>query len=317
MNHLKIILTILCFVNIQIAFAQLSDSLNIERVVIDSTNESYGYYLSVQPKTTKIKGVLMLLPGFGQKSEDIFLDTKLPEFAAENGFITIGFAGRMRLMADSMVQAKMNAVINHVYENNTIETDNFFIGGFSAGGVIALRYTELCYEFPKQFPVQPKAVFMADSPVDLFHLWNLEMEIIKNNYSEISVNEAKWIEKVFRHYYGTTPSENPSTFIPLSPFSIDTALGTNERFLKTVAVRAYHDIDVTWRLENRNQPVRFNNYVATSELINRLMLLGNDKAEFIQTYQTGYRRDGKRHPHSWSIIDVEECMEWLNDLCEK
>jgi len=105
-------------------------------------------------------------------------------------------------------------------------------------------------------------------------------------------------------------------FKALSPFSIDKSLGENERFLKEVAVRAYHDIDVSWRLIHRNQTARFDNYIATSELINRLMLLGNEQAEFIQTYQTGYRRNGDRHPHSWSIIDAEECVEWMKGLLE-
>lgn len=57
--------------------------------------------------------------------------------------------------------------------------------------------------------------------------------------------------------------------------------------------------------------------LATSELINRLMLMGNQEAEFIQTFQTGYRRNGQRHPHSWSIIDAEECVDWMKTLIEK
>lgn len=316
MKYLKTIIFVIAFFNIQTVFSQIDTTLDIQKIVIDSTSDYYGYYLSVKPKTEPIKGVVMLLPGFGQKSEDIFLDTEIPQVAVKNGFLVIGFAGRMRLAADSMIQTRMNAVIEHVYNNNSIDNDNFFIGGFSAGGGIALRYTELCYEFPKQFPVQPKAVFMADSPVDLFHSWDLQVENAKNNHSEISVNEAKWVEKVYRHYYGSIPSENPEIFIPLSPFAIDKKLGTNEIHLKTVAVRAYHDIDVTWRLKNRNQTARFDNYIATSELINRLMLIGNDKAEFVQTYQTGYRRNGERHPHSWSIIDATECIKWLNNLIE-
>lgn len=47
------------------------------------------------------------------------------------------------------------------------------------------------------------------------------------------------------------------------------------------------------------------------------MLMGNQEAEFIQTFQTGYRRNGQRHPHSWSIIDAEECVDWMKTLIEK
>lgn len=286
----------------------------IDRIVIDSLDNEYGYYLQVLPKSNTIKGVLVLLPGFGQKAEDVFLDTKFHEFAFENNILTVGFAGRMRLTADSVVQDKLNAVLRHLMENVAVDTDNFVLGGFSAGGVIALRYAELCHEFPDRFPISPKGVFMADAPVDLFHSWKMQQENLKNNHSEISVNEAKWLTKFYKEYYGTTPSENPDFFVALSPFSIDKKWGSNEQFLQNVAVRAYHDIDVAWRLKNRNQTARFDNYIATSELINRLMLMGNTKAEFIQTFQTGYRRNGDRHPHSWSIIDEVECIEWIKEL---
>ena len=295
--------------------AQSNEKLNIERVVIDSSDAEYGYYLKVKPKG-EIKSVLVLLPGFGQKSEDVFLDTKFHELAYERNILVIGFAGRMKLTADSAMQDKLNLVFNHIIRDIKIEKDRFVIGGFSAGGVIALRFTELCHQFPDKFPIKPVGIFMADSPVDLFHSWKLQEENLKNNYSEISVNEATWLTRFYREFYGATPSENPEIYMALSPFSIDENFGNNELYLKTVAVRAYHDIDVEWRLKNRNQTAKYDNYIATSELINRLMLMGNEKAEFIQTFKTGYRRNGERHPHSWSIIYEKECIDWMLKLVD-
>ena len=157
---------------------------------------------------------------------------------------------------------------------------------------------------------------MADSPVDLYHSWKLQEENIKNNYSEISVNEANWLERYYRKFYGATPSENPDKYVDLSPFSINEDYGNNEQYLKDVAVRAYHDIDIEWRLINRNQTAKFDNYVATSELINRLMIMGNAKAEFIQSFKTGYRRNGQRHPHSWSIVEEKECIDWIKEILQ-
>ncbi len=283
----------------------------IEKVVLDSLDTDYGTYYAVQPKGD-IEGVLVLLPGFGQTAEDVFLDTDFHKLAPEKNILTIGFAGRMRLTADSFLQQKLNAVLHHVVEQNELEKTQFVLGGFSAGGVIALRYTELCHQYPDRYPIQPKAVFMADAPVDLFHSWKLQEENLKNQYSEISANEAKWMTRFYQEYYGATPSEEPARFMELSPFSIDEKYGTNERFLKDVAVRAYHDIDIAWRLKHRNQSAKYDNYIATAELINRLLLMGNEQAEFIQTFQTGYRRNGERHPHSWSIIDEVECVAWMN-----
>lgn len=289
------------------------ETLKIEKVVIDSIDSDYGYYLAVKPKG-EIQKVLVLLPGFGQKAEDVFLDTEFHKHALEKNILTIAFAGRTRLTADSTMRFKLNDVFHDVMANASVDKDKFVLGGFSAGGTIALRYTELCHQYPDIYPIKPKGVFMVDSPIDLYHSWQLQVENLKNNHSEISVNEARWVKQYYEEYYGATPSEDPESFMDLSPFSIDTIYGSHEQYLGQVAVRAYHDIDVAWRLENRNQTPQYDNYVATATLINRLMLSGNSKAEFIQSYQTGYRRNGNRHPHSWSIVDEEECMDWVDKM---
>jgi hypothetical protein len=51
-------------------------------------------------------------------------------------------------------------------------------------------------------------------------------------------------------------------------------------------------------------------------LISRLMLMGNNKAEFMTAKQPGVRSDGTRHPHSWSIVDEVECIQWILKLFE-
>jgi hypothetical protein len=38
---------------------------------------------------------------------------------------------------------------------------------------------------------------------------------------------------------------------------------------------------------------------------------GNERAEFVNAYQKGYRLGGWRHPHSWSIVDPKEGMAWI------
>jgi hypothetical protein len=94
--------------------------------------------------------------------------------------------------------------------------------------------------------------------------------------------------KYVKNDYGV-PRENIAVYSQLTPFSIDKKYGENEKYLKNTAVRVYHDVDIPWRLINSTQSVRDDNYLITSELIKRLLLLmGNKKAEFMQSYQTGY-----------------------------
>jgi hypothetical protein len=47
-------------------------------------------------------------------------------------------------------------------------------------------------------------------------------------------------------------------------------------------------------------------------MINWLKFLGNSKAELIITTGKGYRGGGKmRHPHSWTIADGAELIDWM------
>ncbi|CAF3810748.1 unnamed protein product [Rotaria sp. Silwood1] len=190
------------------------------------------------------------------------------------------------------------------------------IGGFSAGGMIAMRYVELCNEFPNKFPIQPKGVFTVDSPIDIFTIYDQLEESAKNKYSEPAVEEAVRAMGHIKNDYGI-PKENVSTYAKLTAFSMNKDYCQNEQWLKNTAVRTYHDVDIAWRLKNRNQTVHLSNYEVTSELINRLLLMGNDRAEFMQTFQTGYRSNGQRHPHSWSIVNEVECVQWFKRLLIK
>ncbi|HRC32087.1 MAG TPA: hypothetical protein PK736_01445 [Bacteroidia bacterium] len=37
----------------------------------------------------------------------------------------------------------------------------------------------------------------------------------------------------------------------------------------------------------------------------------NTNAEMIVTYDKGVRIDGTKHPHSWSIMDSQDCLDWI------
>lgn len=292
---------------------QSANSQTIKKIELDESDFFSGSYLAVEPESDRIAGVLVLLAGFGQRAEDTPPETKLHKVAYSNNILTIFYAGGNKLYADSITQEKLTAVIKDVINRYKTRTDNFVIGGFSAGGMIALRYVELCNEFPDKFPIQPKGVFMVDSPVDIFTIWESLEESYINNYSESAYEEAERAMAHIRSDYGV-PKENIQKYSELTAFSMNKNYSQNEKFLKNTAVRAYHDVDIAWRLINRNQTVHNSNYEVTAELINRLLLMGNKKAEFMQTFKTGYRVNGQRHPHSWSIVDEVEFIQWMTGL---
>ena len=318
-NVLLFLLSILCFAcqnSSQESTEKTTTSYPaVQKIVVDESDKDYGYYMIRPTQSDSILGAVVLLPGLSQPSENVFSETEIDEFASANQLLTIAFSAKLRLSADEKIQEKLNAVLAHVIENYGISRDKFVIGGFSNGGRVALRYTQLCKQFPEQFPIDPQAVFMGDSPIDMYRTWQqVHKENISTASSEIAVREASFVQRIYQGYYGGTPDIQAEKFKELSPFSIDTTYGRHEIWLKDTPVRTYHDVDITWRLKERNQPARMGNYIASSELINRLLLLGNEEAEFIQTFQTGYRKDGTRHPHAWSIIDAEECINWIQTV---
>jgi len=294
----------------------ITTAQSVKKIVLNDQDFYSGYYLVVEPETDSIAGVLVLLAGFGQIAENTLPETKLHNVAYANHILTISFACGNKLYADSVTQANINAVLKNVITKYKVNTSDFVLGGFSAGGMIALRYVELCNEFPGQFPIRPKAVFTVDSPIDIFTIWDQLEESARNRYSALAVEEAERAMKHIKNDYGI-PRENISTYAKLTAFSMNKTYSQNEKFLKNTAVRTYHDVDIAWRIKNRNQTVHQSNYEVTAELINRLNLMGNKKAEFMQTFQTGYRSNGQRHPHSWSIVNEVELIQWMKDIIQK
>ena len=298
---------------IYVLFGQITQAQTLHKIVLDGKDFSSGYYFAVAPPTDSIAGVLVLLAGFGQRPEDSPPETKLHQEAYKNNILTIFYAGGNKLYADSITLLKLTNVMNDVLTRFKVKSNSFVIGGYSAGGMIAMRYVELCNEHPNKFPIQPKGIFTVDSPIDIFTIYEQLEENAKNNYSELAVEEAERAMEHIKNDHGI-PKDHISTYAKLTAFSMNKEYCQNEIHLKNTAVRTYHDVDIAWRIKNRNQTVHGSNYEVTAELINRLVLMGNDKAEFMQSFQTGYRSSGARHPHSWSIVNEVELIQWMKGL---
>src|SRR5438445_8425301 len=144
----------------------LSSAQNNERIAFDLSDSKTGYYLSIQPKSKQIKGVLVLLTSF-TSPEDLLSETKLHNVAFNNDILTVFAPMKQKLYADSFAVKRINTILTDIIQRFNADTSKLVLAGYDESGNIALRYTELAYQFPSQYLVKPKAVFGIDTPVDL------------------------------------------------------------------------------------------------------------------------------------------------------
>ena len=154
----------------------------IEKKWFDKSDSVYGYYLIIPPSSGRVQGALILLDGYGSNAEGFLAETKMHNVAWANDILTICIPTGSRLYLDKTMIELLNKILKEILQIYGLKKDQFAIGGMSSGGTIVLRYTELCKEKPTKFPVQPKAVFAIDSPVDIFDLYkSSERDLQKNN----------------------------------------------------------------------------------------------------------------------------------------
>jgi hypothetical protein len=286
-------------------FAGVSQS--IEKHAFSEANPS-DYYLAVRPQGS-IKGVLVLF-NFFQNPEVLPPETRLHNVAYSNQLLTIYASLGQNLAADSTAVLRISAVLKDVVSNFSPDTSKIALAGFGFAGNTVLRYTELAYEHPGQFPVQPKAIFCIESFVDLFGLTHWCEREIKKNYYPGNVGDAKAVLNDLSKIAGT--GSNASAVLQkLTPFYKDADTIGNERFLRNLPVRLYYDGDLVWQLKNRHNSIYDIDAADGSELISRLLQSGNNDAELILSKQPGFRSNGNRNPSSLSIVDETECIQWL------
>lgn len=316
---MKNIILILCFALISVACY----SQEIEKIKLDVKDEWNLYlndeesdelfYLRLVPKNKPI-GALVILPSGFEKVENTLLQIDLHKKAVEQGLIvivpSINWGNDDRIYEFKI----LDKIFAQVIREFNVPKDKFILGGLSNGGMIAIKYAEKSVENPEQTLLKPLGIFGLDTPLDLAHLYQYAEREIKRNFSEAGMNEARWMINKYNQMYGGPPSEFPEKYIEASMYSHGVENGGNAVYLKDMPIRMYTDLDVNWLLNERNRDLYDWNGTNIVAMINELKLMGNKDANVIITMGKGVRLDGRRHPHSWSIMDTEDCMNWINSL---
>jgi pimeloyl-ACP methyl ester carboxylesterase len=276
----------------------------------DSRDTTYGFYSIIEPKSKMPVAVLVLLDGYGGNAENFLTETKIDEAAFENNILTVCIPTGMRLYADSLIISLLNKTISEVLTAYKIPKTKLVMGGFSSGGTILLRYAELCNQNPGNYPAVPRMLFTGDSPIDLAGLYRSSKRELQKNFTGWWLDEARMIiDRLYKK--AGDPATNKKAWQTINPFNAADTTAGNEKYLAGIAYRTYHDVDVQWQMENRSRSLYQANALDASELISRLRLRGHKEADFIQSKIPGQRSDGRRHPHSWNIIDADELIKWI------
>ncbi len=280
-------------------------------IYVGDNNLKQLYYHAVVPEG-KIKGAVVLMPGTWETTEHLISSTQtLCELAYKNDLAVIALSINQRLTLTDAIVSVMNTMIGDAILKYSIPKDKIVIGGWSMGGLFSLRYTELANQDATKTVIHPAAVFSCDGPSDLINIYNkFQMKLRK--YPDNS--EAAYGIKDLEKYCGGSPDLVQEKYIYYSSFTYSKPDGGNAKYLIHTPVRIYNDLDANWWMENRGLDMYYMNGLDQTAMIQLLNDMGNKKAEFINSYQKGYRIEGNRHPHSWSIVEPVDCMKWILDV---
>ncbi len=292
---------------------QFSIGQKVETVYLNPKDSTSNLYIVLYPPKLPYKGYAFLIPGMFQKAEDVLLQTELPMYAAKQGILTIIPTFRTGIASfgfDTATQTSFLELLEHVTTAYKLKGLNFYLGGFSIGGTCAIKYAELA--LANDYPIKPSAVFAIDAPLDFERMYKGMLREIKfPNSPEDLVAESIYVLKRCRSEFGGSPSDNLSEYHRKSPYSFNDSTQHAIKPLANLPIRLYTEPDIMWWL-NDGADYSLMNSFDFAAMTNELKRMGNKKIELMITTNKGYRKPGNtRHPHSWSIVEPKDILQWM------
>ena len=133
---------------------------------------------------------------------------------------------------------------------------------------------------------------------------------VERNFSAITVQESKWLLRELTKKLGD-PNLDIQPYQESAVFTSSRENFKNLENLRSCKIRLYTEVDPKWWKENRGTSLEQTNAYYLEQLAASLHNVGFSKVEYITSTQKGYRANGERHPHSWSIVDKEDLFQWM------
>lgn len=289
---------------------------------IDQLKEKAIKGYSVYREASKAKGMIVIFDGYPGGYDDpegwaetLFKWTKIPKTGYRNGLVTIVIPYDRKLYITDELYEAFQICVNDAVKRFSVENGKYVVGGFSAGGAMAVGFTENLIR-DKNEKLIPDAVFAVDPVLDLYEFYKSFQRSIDRDCTApnayIGLNEAKDLKQILENELGN-PADSLTNYKLRSPFFMNEPDGGNARYLVSMPVRLYHELDPMWSIKERCRSIFEENGIYGCKMIHTLYMAGNRKAEVILTQNRGYRLNGTRHPHSWNIVDEKDFIRWVKE----
>jgi pimeloyl-ACP methyl ester carboxylesterase len=257
--------------------------------------------------------LVVLLPPFGG-NQNYYNASKLPALLGANKIdFAVVYPGDVGYTNDDDIK-RLDSLIALVATKYHYDRNGIVIGGFSAGGYGAMKYTMKKNKGELNLTYSPKAVFSVDAPLDM-ERWYMSLNLIRQRVDSTNImyGEANYLVGMFNNIYGGSPSQNIHTYRENSVVSVFLPDGGNAKYLKNIPVRLYTEPDINWYIDHLNLDYLLINAIDQAALISILKLQGNKNASLVTTTGKGYRPElnNMRMPHSWQIVDEKELVDWI------
>ncbi|GGX25996.1 steryl acetyl hydrolase [Aquimarina muelleri] len=260
-------------------------------------------------KAENQKGLLILFPCFPCDAENTLSEFKITEISIKNDFSVLAMNLNQLLYLNQKEKQELAEHLKRIIEEQNLSKKNIFIGGFSSGGNVSLLISD--YLVKSNNKIQPKGVFIVDSPIDLLGLYRTAEKNLKLNFSESSMQESTWIKNMFDEEFGN-PSKGIKAYEQNSPYTLVTENIGNLKGLEKLKIRLYTEPDLKWWKEYAKNDYEDLNAFYIQKLSDKLKNeFGQKNVELINTENRGYRANRERHPHSWSIVNEKELVNWM------
>lgn len=276
-----------------------------QSVIETKVSKELDYELKI---VSNQKALLILFPCFPCDIEHTKQEAKFIEHIDQQGITTLLFNFNQKLYLSDQEKKNIITRLIDILNQHQLNKVNFYIGGFSSGGNVAMLIgNELMKE---QNSIQPKGVFVVDSPIDLEELYKSAKKDIEENVSKAAVEEGKFLIELFNKELGA-PEDSIQNYEYYSPYLMSKNSNKNIQFLKNIKIRLYCEPDIEWQSSNRNRTYEDLNAFKLKKMASHLKAIGAKSVEFIETENRGFRANGQKHPHSWNIVEKESLVDWM------